>query len=205
MSQFVGPNPSSLCSLPPSSTLLTGILRDILTRQFVSANYLSEPQLKQLLWSSGENTDILIEASYRWRPETTEKRPAIIIHRNALQNERRGAGNVRQSGSMYGDERFTTFWTGSHTLFCIGGTGTQAEILADEVQRHLTEFSLPIAKAVRLIRFSVLQKGPVSLLEESKENLVVPVTVGYSYEESWIVRQQAPTLSNIPLTKILDS
>lgn len=203
MTQHIGPDPSSLCSLLTRPLILTGILRDILTRQFVSANYIEEPSLKHLLWKDSEDSGILIESFHRWTPAMTSSRPGIIIKRDACQNSRRGVGDRRGPGAT-GFDHYATFWTGSHTLFCLGNHGAETEILACEVQRHLTQFSDVIARTLNLKRFQVLQVGAVSLLEESSQNFVVPVTIGYTYEESWVVRPQVPTLSAVSLSMLLE-
>ena len=137
---YLGSFFSSFCSLLGRPQLMTGIFRDILMRHFYSAGHIEDPNLRQLVWRPGETTDILIESVYRWRPELTEHRPGVLIKRNAMQNERRGIGDRHQGQvtDMYGHEHYATFWVGSHTLFCIGGSGAQAELLGTEVQRELT-------------------------------------------------------------------
>jgi len=204
--QFVGLNPSALCSLLPRPLIISGILRDWLTRHFASADYIEEPDLRELIWKPGEDTGILIETDTRWRPELTEFRPGVILKRNTYQNMRRGIGDRRQGppADIYGQDKRVTFWTGSHTLFCVGGTGAQAELLGAEVQRELTQFALEIARDLRLIRFQVTQIGAPASLEEAQENFVVPVTVGYTYEERWAVRRQSPLLSGISLSMLLE-
>ena len=205
--QFVGKDVSPLCSLQSARRLIvTGSLRNWLSRHFGSSDYIEEPSLKDLIWKPGVDTDILVETHTRWRPETTELRPAVIIKPNAWQNIRRGIGNRRQGPSVdkYGQEKFVTFWAGSHTLFCIGGTGSHAELLGFEVQRELTEFGNKIANSLGMLRFEVTQIGAPAILEEAQENFVVPVTVGYYCEERWAVRQNAPLLSGISLSMILD-
>jgi len=96
-------------------------------------------------------------------------------------------------------------WVGSHTLFCIGGTGAQAEVLATEVQRELTEFASHYLRNMHLHRFQVVEVGAVGELEEATENFVVPVTVGYAFMQNWTVAQQAPTLHHVSLSLILEA
>lgn len=206
MPQYIGHDPSSLCSLLPRAVLLTGVFRDILTRHFISADQIEDPMLRDVIWKNADDTGILIESVHLWKPQTTEKRPAVIVKRNAYQNQRRGTGDRRMGphADREGFEHFVTFWTGSHTLFCLGGSGAQADILAGEVQRHLTQFTDPISVTLGLLRMQVLQAGPVAELEEAQENFVVPITVGYSYEERWVIKPQAPLLSNISTSMILE-
>ena len=204
--QYIGTNYSHLCSTLNRPLLMTGIFRDVLTRHFVSIDYIEEPDLRHLIWKEGETSGILIESIHRWRPELTEHRPAVIVKRNSYQNQRRGIGDRRLGPhtDAEGFEHFVTFWVGSHTLFCIGGSGAQAELLGTEVQRELTQFGPELSKKLDLKRFQVTQVGVVSELEEAQENFVVPVTVGYAYEERWVIRPQVPKLSNVSLSMIIE-
>ena len=204
-SQIIGNTDlSSLCSMLNRPIVLTGLFRDVLIRHFSSDKYIEEPDLRHLIWKPGEDTGILIESIHRWRPETTERRPAVIVKRNAYQNERRGIGDRRMGPitDKEGNNHYVTFWKGSHTLFCIGGTGAQAEILATEVQRELTEFGPELVRTLGLMRFQVTEIGAVGELEEAQENFVVPVTVGYAYEERWVTKLQASRLNSVSLSLI---
>jgi hypothetical protein len=204
--QVLGTRYSSLCSLLGRPLIMTGLFRDILIRHFAASAYIEEPDLRHLIWKTGEDTNILIESVYRWRPELTEHRPAVLVKRNAYQNQRRGIGDRRQGApaDRYGHDKFTTLWVGSHTLFCVGGSGAQAELLGSEVQRELTQFGPAIAAVTGLLRLQVTQIGAVAELEEAQENWVVPVTVGYGYEESWEIRPQALRLSRVSLSLLTD-
>lgn len=201
MADFKGLDISSLCSILPRPFVLTSTLVDIARRHFASADLIKIPDLKHLVWNPDEDTGILIESLYHWRPELTEKRPAVIVKRNAYQNQQRGIGNRRQGPPVdkEGFAHYVTYWTGSHTLFCIGGSGAQAELLGSEMERELVQFADVIAPTLQLLRFQVNQVGAVAELEEGRENWVVPITVGYWFEDRWMIRPQVPLLSNISL------
>ena len=205
---YLGTKISSVCSLMPRPIVLTGFLRDVLIRHFADVNSIEDPALRHLVWSNTMGaSNILIESVHRWLPQYTEQRPGVIIKRNAYQNRRIGIGNKHQGppADKRGDPHYSTMWVGSHTLFCIGGTGAQAEVLATEVQRELTEFAQHYARQMHLHRFQVVEVGAVGELEEATENFVVPVTVGYAYMENWVVSQQAPTLHHVSLSLILET
>ena len=68
----------------------------------------------------------------------------------------------------------------------------------------MTGFGPVIQRTLRLHRFSVTEVGAIAELEEATENFVVPVTVGYAYEQNWLIRQQAPTLRSVSLSTLLD-
>lgn len=197
---------SSLCSLLARPVVMTGLFREMLTRHFQDGRMETLPELASLIWRPGDVTGIVIESIHRWRPQTTGQRPAVVIKRNAYRNQRYGIGD-RQQGNptdRTGTEKFTTFWVGSHTLFCLGDTGARTELLATEVQRQLTEFGPQLRESIKLHRFAVLEVGPVAELEEQIETFVVPVIVGYAFEETWVVTQQAPKLSRVSLSTLLD-
>ena len=203
--QFIGPHPSAICSLLPRPLIMTGLLRDLLTRHFALPGYIEEPDLRHLIWQDAPTTGILIESYHRWDPRTMEKRPAVILKRNAYQNQRIAIDDRHQPTLRdRGDRHYVTMWIGSHTLFCIGGSGAQVELLATEVQRELTEFGPLIREKIPLHRFAVVEVGAIAQLEEATENYVVPVNVGYAYQECWALRQQAPTLKRISLSMLLD-
>ena len=187
---------SSLCHLLPRPLIMTGFLRDYLTRHF-QESMIEEASLRHLIWQNNPATPILIEASHRWRPQTTETRPAILIRRNKYGNQRVGIADRMQGNPAdhRGDPHFATYWIGSHTLFCIGGSGAQAELLGAEVQREFTEFAHTIQRSLGLMRFAVGEIDSVHLLREGPETFAVPVVLAYAYEQRWAIRQQARTLN----------
>lgn len=203
--QYTGTRVSSLCHLQPRPLLMTGLFRDLLTKHF-QADTPEAHELRHLIWRADAQSSILIESIHRWRPQTTERRPAVIIKRNAYSNRRIGIADRHQGNpaDRQGNPHFSTYWMGSHTLFCIGGSGAQAELLGGEVQRYFTQNGHIIQRSLRLMRFQTTEVNPVGELEESTESFCVPVVVAYAYEESWKLVQQAPVLSRVSLSMILD-
>lgn len=203
--QFLGTNFSSLYSVLMRPQIMTGLLRTHLIQHFQEGS-IENDALKSLIWRPSDRTSILIESSNRWKPKTTGKYPAIIVRRNSCSNQREGINDKLQGSipEQSGDEFYATFWAGSHTLFCLAREGAQAELLAAEVQRELTEFGPLILDKMMLQRFQVLDMGAVSEIEEAEEISAVPLTVGYIYEEGWRVSQQAPRWTKLSLKTLLD-
>lgn len=194
---------SNLCSKGWRPILLTGLLRDLLTRHF-QARLIEDEDLRDLIWhEEAKQTKILIESIHRWRGELVEFRPAILVKRNSYQNMRLGIGD-RVGADERGQVRYSTFWVGSHTVFCIHGTGAGCEILATEVQRELTEFAPEVRKTLGLKKWSVTEVGAISEVEEARESFVVPVTVGWAYEQNWTLELESPKLRRISLSALLD-
>lgn len=176
--------------------LLTGFLRDVLIRHFADPLHVEEPDLRQLIWSEGTDTNILIESIHRWRGDLVEFRPAILIKRGAFKNLR-VLINDSWGTDEQGFDHYNTFWVGSHTLFCVHGTGASTEILATEVQRELTQFGPVIRQCFGLDKFQVVEVGEISELEEATENYVVPVTIGWAYQETWKLVPESLPLKSI--------
>lgn len=196
----------SLCSLLPRPWIMTGALRDILIRHFYSADRIEHPELKRLIWQAAETTNILIETNHKWTPQLTQRRPGIIVKRNEVTNQRLGVDDRYQTPGpdLLGVEHYSTFWTGSHTLFCIGGSGPQAEFLAAEVMLELSRFAPILRPALQLHRFQVVKVGEMRPLKEWQDHWVVPVTVGYAYEDRWRLEPQTPTLARVSLNLVAD-
>lgn len=183
--------------------MITGVIRDTLTRHFAIPLSIQTPDLRNLVWREDVRSAILIESIYRWRGDMIGKRPAIIIKPNARRNLRLGildaAGTTEQ-----GHRLFQTYWVGSHTLFCIHGSGASAEILATEVQRELTQFAESLKERLGLRLFQVTDVDAAAVVEEARENIVIPVNVGWAYAESWRLEQESLALRKITLSVLLD-
>lgn len=183
--------------------MLTGLFRDLLTRHFAVPLNIEEPDLRHYVWREDERTGILIESVHRWRGELVEKRPAILVKRNSYQNLRLGIGDSLGADEQ-GFESFATFWVGSHTLFCLHGSGASADILATEVQRELTQFGPILRRHLGLYWLAVAEVGEASEIEEARESFGVPITVGWAYQETWKVELESMKLRKIPLSILLD-
>ena len=192
---------SAVCELGWRPIFITGLIRDLLIRHFADPTNIEEKDLRHLVWKADERTGILVESVHRWRGELTEKRPAVVIKRNAYKSMR-VALNDMTGKTEKGFEQFTQLWIGSHTLFCIHGTGASTELLATEVQRELTEFSPIIRQYLGLHKFVVTEVGAISEVEEATENFVVPINLGWTYDESWTLEPESLPLRRVPLDQL---
>lgn len=184
--------------------LLTGFLRDRLTQHFAEPLGVTN-DLRKYVWRADERTGILIESVYRWRPEVTEKRPAVLVKRNAYQNQSVAIGDLSgEDEKSFGYEEFTTLKIGSHTLFCLHGTGASVEILATECERVIHRFSPVICRYLGLAKFQVTEVGGISEVVEAKEHYAVPITVGWAYPESWRLTYESLPLRRIPFEVLVD-
>jgi hypothetical protein len=183
--------------------LLTGLIRDLLVRHFAEPLNIEEPDLRDLVWRADERTGILIESIHRWRGALAEKRPAVVVKLNGRQNVRLAIAD-RAAEDGQGNVIYQTFWVGSHTLFCIHGSGAGVDILATEVQRELTQFAPLMVEYLDLYLWQVTEVGAVSEIEEAREDFGIPVTVGWAYGEVWKLSRESLKLRKVALSVLLD-
>jgi len=216
--QWIDPEPSALCTIGRPPLVMTGAMLWILRRHFADENNIVDPNLKAYLWhKEATDTSIMIEAVTKWAGQPTQivqSRPAILVKRNTYGRVKMGLGDKYMSGGKspvdnldnLGDNaldtgtRFEVLIAGSHTVFCLGGTGAEAEAVGTEVFFELLEFTPLIRRDLGLNKFQVMELGGVSKLEESKEHWVVPVVVTYAFNHTWTLTEDAPKLKGVTLT-----
>lgn len=198
-----------LCDNGWQPLLITGFLRDLLARQWGNPQNIISPEMKQYVWSEREDSGILIESVHRYRADLIEKRPAIMLKRNSYRNnpigfsgQSFGSGFVAYENEKGAITHYVTLFVGSHTLFCIHGTGASTELLATEVQGHLVALMPVIRKHLKLRQFAVTEIGAIQELEESSENYVIPLTVGWCYEHTWKLKEESLPLQGVSFTSI---
>jgi hypothetical protein len=195
---------NNLCALGMTPHIVTGFLRDWLTNRFSDADNIETEQLRGMLWTATQPTGILIESITRWKPEATEKRPAIIIKRGSWTSSRLVLNDSAGIGDVYlGSQRYGRLMTGSHTLFCISNSGAQSEIISGEVFKDLNTYGLVIANILNLVKFEAVELGELFQLEEAKENYAAPIVIQYTGQEVWTVAQQGPILKRVNLSSYL--
>lgn len=180
--------------------VLTGFFCLWLREHFRTADRITEELLQHRLWRDADDTGILIESVTRWRPSTTEKRPALVVKRNAQKVLRQGIADRMMSTSPEYAGSHVTFLTGSHTVFCVAGESGEAELLAYEVLDELIGFSALLRQPLGFLKLLVSEVGELGILEEASQNFVVPITVAYAYEHGWQLRQTLPPLKSISLS-----
>jgi hypothetical protein len=195
---------SDLCSAGWRRLLMTGLLRELLTQHFSSAESIEQIPLKDKLWTPNPDTKILIESVFRWRPQVTGKRAAVLIKAGDLKSERVGIGN-RNENTAEGNIQYTKTATGNHTLLCIAGEEPEAEILALEVFNFLKSYAQILRQWLNLLRLDVDGLGAPTLIAEHDEMVAVPIPVQYGWEDSWKIVQQAPLLKPIRLSGLISS
>ena len=167
-----------------------------------------------------KKSNIMIESVTRWpgpQTQTVQMRPAILVKRNTYGRIKLGIGDKYMMGgkpsidnlndlgntsnnAIDAGTQFEVIIAGSHTVFCIGTTGAEAETIGTEVFFELLEFTPVIRRDLGLNKFQVMEIGGINKLEESKEHWVVPVTVTFMFNHTWTLTQDAPKLKGVSLT-----
>jgi hypothetical protein len=202
------PKVSAICSYGMRPHVVTGLLRQLLITHFSDPNNIEERQLRQKFkddsaWkpdANGENkSGILIESITRWTPNSSNKRPAVLIKRNSWQWQKIGLGDSVGYNPFEGGHNYTGLWQGSHTLYCLAAWGLETELLAMEVVKFLLHFSPWIREQMGFKKFYIHEVGGVGEVQEVVQGYAVPVTVAYVAEESWTLQPAAPRLKRIVL------
>jgi hypothetical protein len=199
---------SALCSYGMRPHVMTGLLRQLLMGHFADPDHIEDSKVRQQikdlnLWRPEEGDlglnggGILIESITRWLPGSTDKRPALIIKRNAWQWSKAVIGDKLERNMYTGKESYFGFWQGSHTIYCMAGTGAETEFLATETVKFLILFSSLIRTQMELKKFYVSEVGGVGEVQEVVQGYAVPVTVAYVAEENWSIQPYVPRLKRI--------
>lgn len=167
-------------------------------------------QLQNYIWNPDNKlTNIQIQPVWEYNPQDIQRRPALYVKRNTLQPQKIAIDN----GFTVGPQRDKTgkvlavrgsykavMVLGSHTIFCVGATGAEAELLGMEVTNQLLMFGPLIERDMKFNRFAVLEIGEVALLDEFDTHFVVPIVVGYGFPQAWRINQVAPWLKTLSIT-----
>lgn len=177
-----------LCGSTLRPRQFTGLLQLWLTQHFSNSDNIQEVGVKNRVWNEDPEVSLIqILPVYDWRPEQTEQRPALLIKRHELKFVRVGIDNRLMGGGPGADTKqyYAGLMQGSHTVFCIGGSGGEAEELAAEVMNELMKFSPAVRAWLNLKRIELVGVSELAKLEESKEHFVVPVNIAYAFLQEW--------------------
>ncbi len=200
---------SSICSTGLRPHILTGIVLWLMRRHFISAAGIQHPQLKSYIWSADQRVSkILIEPIWKWHAPSIQKRPAIMVKRNALRPRQLGLADGQSLVGVPNTDKVPANQElhaqiaigGSHTIFAISGKPAQADELGTEIAIRLIQYQQAIQREFSFNRFRVAEIGALARLEESEEHFAVPITVAYTFVDVWAVWAEAPFLKRMILS-----
>lgn len=168
--------------------------------QFADANNIEEPLLRSKLWTADETTGIMIDSVTRWRPEISEKRPALLVRPGKYAGHQLSLGNAHHGYlPLTGEQFYSRLMVGATTVFCIAGESAEAEMLGYEVYNNLVGFSDLLRERLRLHRFVIMDLDGIAKVREASDKWVVPINIAHAGEETWMVLPHAPYLKSITI------
>ena len=215
---------SSICTTRHTANVLTGIFVRLMQEHFSdpgnleyngmnefadSAETRPAAQLQDYIWTpNNETTKIQIQPVWAYNPQDIQRRPAIYVKRNAQRPQRLAindgmtiaahrTGPAPENIEVRG-EYHSVMVLGSHTLFCVGQTGAEAEVLGQEVFDQVAMFAPLLRTDFKFHRVAVQEQGEVSIIEgEAEHHFLVPIVVAYAYALAWRIKAVAPWLKSI--------
>lgn len=190
------------CTYGPLPLVMTGILRLWLIDYFSRMDNITAPTLQSRIFKYTPDTGLAIEDALTWKPELTEKRPAIIIRREEWVPQRVGALEHKTGTTEEGFWNYVRIWTGAHTLFCLCKEGAEAELLAGETYKFLLHYIPVFRTYFNLLRFDIGPIGRPAEVEESRDHWGVPINVNYGWSESWDVLIAQPKMTRVTISEL---
>ena len=146
--------------------------------------------------STVADSKLLVEPASKWKVDSVQQRPGVFIRRQPWDLSHLGMfGSVYQGSDDPDRDRVEREVTGSHTIFCVSKTASEAEALAWEIVGQIEGFSTKISTDMELSTLRVVGVQDAAPLAESETHWVVPVNVGYAFHRSWYTQQVAKHLS----------
>jgi hypothetical protein len=179
---------------------ITGIFISLLRYFFGEAGQIGYPELRERIWKPDiKDTKILIESVAAWKPQDIQRRPAIMVKRGQQTLLKNTIGDGQVQSLLPTLDTYQEFWQGSHTIFALGRTEGEAEILADEIGLAISQFSPKLRSDFKLLRLRLLEYSTVNQLEEDKQYYVVPLTFAYGYVRYWTLQAELPVMKTVQL------
>lgn len=183
------------------SYLLTGIYLQTLMAHFSDPDNIEDAVVREKIvrnpYRPDQQTGILIQTVSDWRPETEEKRPAVLVNRGGVDVTRRGLGDRHSTDFITGKEEFSVELAGSHVLFAICRTSAEADRLGFEVGRLLLAVKDLLGERLNLSTLQVLSIGEAMQVEESNDHYAAPIVIAYHLVESFALQPHVPVLKRI--------
>ena len=202
--------------------LLTQYFLTFCRIKFGKVEHINDPALKKekYIWIQDDTVaqtspgNMRIETAGRFKEFDAMKSPAIIISRENLGvGPRMGIGDKSTPSTqlrgkadtvhepVFGDDKQTLSFSGSHSFFCVGDTHAESERLGIELFHACADYQSIIRKDLRhgLHAFRVQELGKTGKSPDFKESWVTPFVVSYTYLRSTIIRQESPVLKAFTL------
>jgi len=213
---------SSLCTTQHPANVLTGVFVQMLQHHFADPSRLqyngtneftdsshgtAKKELEGYVWlPDRRETKIQIQSTLDLSTEDIQRRPGIYVKRNKLQPRKISINHGMSTGAVKDaqgqlvrieGQLHSVLVLGSHTIFSVGQSGAEAELLGQEVFELMLQFGPLLRAELKFQSFETVECDEVSILEEATTHNAVPVVVGYAYPRSWRIERVAPWLKAV--------
>ena len=183
-----------------SPEMIEGVLAQLVTQHFSSADQITFPELRELIWLPPPNpgTKIQILPLNSWSEVAAGKLPAIIYGDLGQQSTRIAIGDQHYQTTPDA-EGFARAMTGSHRFMCLGDNDYQASLLATELIRYFTEFAPVLTRRLPFHDLQVLGRAAPQAFTTLGSRIGVAFTITYSYIWTWELTPTGPPLKTLSL------
>jgi hypothetical protein len=154
---------------------------------------------------------ILLDIGYNWRTKDMSKVPAIFVQREEVTYKTPSMGQANASVTGNAQTPRVAFATMPVTVSCIAPAPlAQVESLAEYVKQPLLWLRNDIQALFGIRRFQLVNISKPKLLEESKTNFFIDLTLNITFDDGWIISSENPLIKHIvidliaPDTTLLD-
>lgn len=187
-----------ICRFGIQPQMLNGLLIRFLQGHFARPENIYTPDIRQYTWAPNTTSKILITTNTGNNLAQANQVPRLIVKRGRQETSRLGIGDrsgqdaqqIRQGTSTY--SRITQ---GTSTIFAVGETDGQTELLAQEVFKAFTWAGPIIMKRLPFHDFQTISLGESMIMSSVADKFGIPIELRYAYEYSWRNTEHAPALS----------
>lgn len=203
-------------------TMITGAILRMVQAQFASADHISDPMLKNLVWvpatpgtvpangtvpndTDAETSPILIEAGFKLDRTQIDKLPAILVYRGPYTPQAaspmRGHQNtdVNKQGLYLGEQY--TWWIEGFTRICVVDTAQMGtDRLVDEVAFRFIEYAPVMRSDLNLGNLAVVKVDTATPLDNSGRGFFANIQIAWKIWHNWTLTSTAPILKKIRMT-----
>jgi hypothetical protein len=197
---------SSLNATGNTPFILLGIIVRLLQYHFSDANNIENTLLKEYLWvENRESSRIFIAPSYERENAIIQQRPALLVRREptqvrpiSIRDEALVSKNT--NGGIYSGHIYQVELRGNHSIICVGGSGSEAESLGEEVFFRMLNFMPVIRDDIRIGSFRVEAISETQELpDEAGKKFYVVVRLSWATVYRWKTIPETPELKRITL------
>jgi len=208
---------SALAAMGPSPAVLTGVFLRLLQYHFSTQANIENPLLKEYIWTSSTagcvNTEqdgvvvpgsrILIRPSYSPRGPEVQQLPSLLVKREPVQSTRISFQDKSLVGlnqnHVFDGTQYQVNIAGAHSIICRGGTGVEADLLAEEVFFRMLHYQQIIKQDFRLGFLLAESMADVKSRDEYQRVFYAVVRMTWAYVYRWKLIPESPIIKRVVL------